>query len=635
MVIYWLVYAEMKQGAVMKSKIVWLCTVLAVMAVIFGLAGCPREPKEKEEDDTEIPVTGVNIVKSSINLFVGDKEKLEYTITPADATNQEVTWDSDKTDFATVSGNGTVTAVAPGSAKITVTTDDGDFTDFVTVNVTQSVPVEGITLNKTSVTLTIFAQEKITCTVTPNNATNKAVIWESDNEDVATVDEDGTITAVGFTTGGSTRYNTGGTSTSPTTSPATGTATLTATTENGGKTAAITVNTTTAPQVNISTLPPLKDQFTGYFMMGNIASGGDVSGLTRHFNAVTAENNMKPSYMTNARNASTGVITYTWTNADNFVNAATNAQMKVIGHTLLWHSQNPQWVWDQIASKSGTIVSGMDKEKALVIMRSYITAVADRYKGKIYAWDVLNEAFPDNAGSGDWKNAIRKNAAGEGQDANPWYIAIGSDFVYEGFLAARKADPTAILYYNDYNTDMPNRARLIYDMVNEVNTQYLAGNDKPVGEAPGRLLIEGIAMQEHHNHDVTAAKIKATIDKFRPLGVKLTVSELDVIAYPTYSAYSSALNAANAGESKPNTNRNHESTVTNDLLMTQAQRFGEYMQVYLDNADIIERLSLWGVTDNTSWRSFGLPLLFDQSGGAKPAYYRFVGALEEFKASHP
>jgi endo-1,4-beta-xylanase len=382
----------------------------------------------------------------------------------------------------------------------------------------------------------------------------------------------------------------------------------------------------------------MKDQFSQYFMMGNIAGGAnDINGtgtmatrLKRHYNILTAENVMKPSYLATARNASTGVITYAWTtNAsnnqpDNFVKACADNNFKVHGHVLLWHSQNPNWVWDQIAAKNGTAVSGMDKNKALDIMKTYITEVMTHFKGKVYSWDVLNEAFPDNASSSaNWKDAIRKNASGEGQDANPWSIAIGSDFVYEGFLAARLADPSAILYYNDYNTDSSNRARLIRDMVKEVNDKYLAlpSGSKPSGDPAGRLLIEGIGMQEHHNTNVTAAQIKATINLFRPLGVKLSVSELDVLCQG-YSEYSSNPAANNSPETSNN-------TITNNGFIKAAQLYGEYMKLYVENNDIIERVSLWGVIDSQSWRGRGLPLLFDKDGKAKPAYYKVIDALEQ------
>jgi endo-1,4-beta-xylanase len=482
-----------------------------------------------------------------------------------------------------------------------------------------TVPVTGFSLDKNSVTLTIYSSEQLTWTITPPDAGNQKITWTSSAPTVASVDKDGKITALNFSNGGSTAYPSGA---------ATGTAVITGTTPEGIS-SSITVTATTAAQVDLMTLPPMKDQFKDYFLMGNITKDAtDYSGsgtsaeitntrLKRHYNILTSENNMKPQSITNNRNASTGIITYTWNNADNFVNACINSNYKVHAHTLLWHSQNAQWMWDQIAGKTGTIASGMTKDAALTVMKKYITEVMDHYKGKIYSWDVLNEAFPDNASSSaNWKDAIRKNATGEGQDANPWYIAIGSDVVYEGFLAARKADPSAILYYNDYNTDNANRARLIRDMVKEVNDTYLASSDKPAGEAAGRLLIEGIGMQEHHNTGVSAALIKATIDMFRPLGVKISVSELDVLGQ-AWNQYSDNKAANTVGNS----------TVTNQGLLDQARLYGEYMKLYINNKDIIERVSLWGIIDSQSWRQKGLPLIFDQNGKAKPAYYKMINAL--------
>jgi endo-1,4-beta-xylanase len=342
--------------------------------------------------------------------------------------------------------------------------------------------------------------------------------------------------------------------------------------------------------------------------MGNIAgnssditSGTTATRLKRHYNILTAENIMKPSYYGGSRSGQT-VNGLTYTNPDAFVKACADNGFKVHGHVLLWHSQNSQWITD---------ISSAGKADALGAMKNYITQVVTHFKGKIYSWDVLNEVFPDNA-TGDWKTAMRPE--------NPWFKSIGSDFVYEGYLAARKADPAAILYYNDFNTDMAGKAAIIRDMVRDVNARYLASNDKPAGEAAGRLLIEGIGMQEHHNTGVTAAAIRATINLFRPLGVKISVSELDVLSQG-WGEYSS----------NPAVNNNPETannTVTNQGLVKQSQLYGEYMKLYIENKEIIERVSLWGVIDSQSWRGKGLPLIFDKDGKAKPAYYKVISALE-------
>jgi endo-1,4-beta-xylanase len=360
-------------------------------------------------------------------------------------------------------------------------------------------------------------------------------------------------------------------------------------------------------------LPPLKDQFGGYFLMGNIFNPSDISGegasaqiknerLVRHYNILTAENNMKPQYI------SSGQGSYAFDDADNMVNAAIASGFKVHGHTLLWHSQIPEWQKN---------MAGADRETALNAMKKYVTDVVSHFAGRIYSWDVLNEVFPDGvAAQADWKTSMRKT--GDSQGANPWFAAIGSDFVYEGFLAARLADPSAVLYYNDYNTDQMGKATMIRDMVLDVNNRYKAAFPNAAHSNNGtRSLIEGIGMQEHHNTEVSVLSIRNTINLFRPLGIKLSVSELDILAQ-TYAQF----RPIGVGP-----NRQTNTTVTNLGLSLQAAKYADFMKLYLSNSDIIERVSLWGVTDNQSWRSAGLPLLFDPSGKAKPAYYSFVGAL--------
>ena len=486
------------------------------------------------------------------------------------------------------------------------------------------VPVSGISLEKSSITLTIFSSEQLAWDIQPANATNRNIIWASSNPDVADVSPKGVVTAKNFAGDGAARFSSPDTalsqplqSANPIINAATGSAVITAATEDGKYKATITVTTTMEAQSSILDLPPLKDQFADYFLIGNIFRGtaSEMSGtgsaavfsderLTRHYSVLTAENNMKPGYLVTGYDNGT----YAWnennrTTADNFVASCANSGIKVVGHTLLWHNQNASWMTG-MATKSS--------ETALAAMKGYIAEVAGRYQGKIHSWDVLNEIFPDSVqSSNNWKNVMRKE--------NPWYAAIGSDFVYEGFLAARLADPEAILYYNDYNTNMPSKATMIRNMVRDVNNRYLAGSDKPAGEAPARLLIEGIGMQEHHNNDIKAASIKAAIDLFRPLGVILSVSELDILAYDTYSGLEAA------GGHGPSQNHNAQSS--NQQLLTQADLYGQFMELYLANADIIERVSLWGIIDSYSWRSRGLPLLFDHNGKAKPSYYRFTGAL--------
>ena len=428
--------------------------------------------------------------------------------------------------------------------------------------------------NNGSLTLTVGAKRQLE--VTSFN-TEGPITWTSSDEAVASVSSSGVVTALNFTNS----------------STGTGSAVITARSENN-ESQTFTITTTMTGQVDIMSLSPMKTQFSQYFMIGNIFNPGDVSGgasvtntrLTRHYNILTAENNMKPQYI------STGPGSNNFATADSMVNAARASGFLVVGHTLLWHSQNASWMNGSNAN--------------LANMKAYISSVVSHFSGSIYSWDVLNEVFPDGVSAGaDWKTAMRSN--------NPWFANQGSSFVYEGFLAARQADPNAILYYNDYNLDQVGKATLVRNMVRDVNAQYAAAN-------PGsRKLIEGIGMQSHHNTSVRAAAIKATLDLFRPLGVKIAISELDVLGQ-TYQQFS---------PSGQGTNKHGNSTVTYEGLLTQAGLYGEYFRVFLDNADIIERVTFWGVTDNQSWRSAGLPLLFDSNGKAKPSYYKAIGARDQ------
>jgi len=306
----------------------------------------------------------------------------------------------------------------------------------------------------------------------------------------------------------------------------------------------------------------LKDKFADYFMIGNVMNPDAVSSakLKRHFNVLTAENNMKPSYI-----APTSIGTYSYGTADSMVNSARSAGFKVVGHTLLWHSQIPAWQQNVTA------------DNAKNYMERYISDVVGHFKGRIYSWDVLNEAFPDGGFTGDWKTSMRSN--------NPWYRTLGSDFVYYGFVAARRADSGALLYYNDYNMNDSNKAAMVRDMVRDVNARY----KNETGST--RLLIEGIGMQGHHNTGVTAQSIRNSINLFRPLGVKISISELDVLSQ-TWNQYSS--NAALTSEGK---NR-------------AAELYKEYFTVFIENKDIIERVTFWGVNDEQSWRARAQPLIF-------------------------
>ena len=145
------------------------------------------------------PVTGVNIICPEDILLVGNTLTIEAAVEPADASNKTVTWSTDNPNVATVNAAGELTAIAPGTAKITVTTDDGGFTTTCTVTVEEEnfyVPVTGLTLNRHEALLLVGKKQNLEAAVEPAEATNKNVKWTADDDRIATVNSAGEITAV-------------------------------------------------------------------------------------------------------------------------------------------------------------------------------------------------------------------------------------------------------------------------------------------------------------------------------------------------------------------------------------------------------------------------------------------------------
>ncbi|WP_077369466.1 Ig-like domain-containing protein [Anaerosalibacter sp. Marseille-P3206] len=178
-----------------------------------------------------VSVESVSLDKSTLNLEIGKSENLTATVNPSDATNQNITWSSSDEKVATVDESGKVTAIAAGTATITVTTEDGIKTTTCEVTVTEpKILVESVSLDKSTLNLEIGKSENLTATVNPSDATNQNITWSSSNQEVATVDEYGKVTAI-----------------------AAGTATITVTTEDGSKTATCEV-TVTEPKILVESV---------------------------------------------------------------------------------------------------------------------------------------------------------------------------------------------------------------------------------------------------------------------------------------------------------------------------------------------------------------------------------------------
>ncbi|MFJ1806788.1 MULTISPECIES: non-reducing end alpha-L-arabinofuranosidase family hydrolase [unclassified Streptomyces] len=261
--------------------------------------------------------------------------------------------------------------------------------------------------------------------------------------------------------------------------------------------------------------------------------------LDREFNMVTPENEMKWDTTEPSRGS------FNFGPGDQIVNRATSHGQRMRGHTLVWHSQLPGWV--------GSI---RDANTLRSVMNNHINTVANHYRGKIYAWDVVNEAFADG-GSGQLRSSVFRDV-------------LGTGFVEEAFRTARTADPGAKLCYNDYSIDDWNAAKTqgVYRMVRDFKARGVP--------------IDCVGLQAHFGAGGPPGSFQTTLSSFAALGVDVQITELD-IAQASPTAYANTVRAC----------------------MNVARCTG---------------ITVWGIRDSDSWRSNENPLLFDRNGNKKSAY---------------
>jgi endo-1,4-beta-xylanase len=268
----------------------------------------------------------------------------------------------------------------------------------------------------------------------------------------------------------------------------------------------------------------------------------------REFNMITAENEMKMDATEPSQNQ------FNYTNGDRILNWALQNGKQVRGHALAWHSQQPGWMQNM----SGTALRNA--------MLNHVTQVATHYKGKIYAWDVVNEAFADGS-------------SGARRDSN--LQRTGNDWIEAAFRAARAADPGAKLCYNDYNTDDWTHAKTqaVYTMVRDFKARGVP--------------IDCVGFQSHFNpQSPVPNNYQTTLSSFAALGVDVQITELDI---------------EGSGSA-------------------QAENYRKVVQACL-NVSRCTGITVWGVRDTDSWRASGTPLLFDGSGNKKAAYTTTLDTL--------
>lgn len=334
-------------------------------------------------------------------------------------------------------------------------------------------------------------------------------------------------------------------------------------------------------------LKPIKDAYQNDFLIGNAISVEDLQGvrldlLKLHHNIATAGNAMKPGSLQATKGS------FDFSAADQMVDKVLAEGMQMHGHVLVWHQQTGEWM-NTTKDASGNTIP-LSRDEALGNMRTHIRTVMEHFGDKVISWDVVNEAMSDNpANPADWRASLRRST---------WFNAIGDDYVEQAFLAAREVldehpewKPIT-LYYNDYNEDNQNKSKAIYNMVKELNDKYAQTH-------PGKLLIDGLGMQGHYSISTNPANVQLSLERFISLGMKVSITELDIQAGSNYA-------------------------LSDKLAKAQGYLYAQLMKIFRDHAANIERVTFWGMDDGTSWRSATNPTLFDKNLQAKPAYYGVI-----------
>lgn len=331
---------------------------------------------------------------------------------------------------------------------------------------------------------------------------------------------------------------------------------------------------------------PLKTIYEDYFLIGNIMNNNSLFGdkfelIKNHFNIMTSENNMKPDSLAPRERGGQ----YTFTTADNQIRVMLENGIKVHGHTLVWHNQTHAWMTE------GT------PQQVRQNLINHINTVMAHFRGRVFSWDVVNEVVVSRVNPGanfnDWKAHLRK------EDESGWFRALGADYIELAYRTARAADPNVVLYYNDYNLDNQRKAQVVAAMIKEINDKYRA-------EGNTRNLIEAVGMQGHYGLGTMVSNVRASIERFAALGIKVDISELDVEVRSVGSGSFGTGQSSRVGEVEQR---------------SQALKYAELFNLFMEQSEHITRVTMWGIDDETSWKSLGNPVLWDAFLRPKQAFF--------------
>ncbi len=344
----------------------------------------------------------------------------------------------------------------------------------------------------------------------------------------------------------------------------------------------------------------LKKAFQDKFYIGTAMSLPQIDGtdkkavaiIRNQFSSVVAENCMKSMFLQPQEGK------FFFDDADKFVDFGIKNNMFIIGHTLIWHSQLPKWFF--LDSNGKDVSPEVLKQR----MKSHITTVVSRYKGKVKGWDVVNEAILEDG-------TYRKSK---------FYEILGEDFIPLAFQYAQEADPNAELYYNDYNEWYPEKVKTVITMVEKLKSRGIR--------------IDGVGMQAHVGMDNPSIdEYGKAILAYSNAGVKVNITELEISALP--SPWGSSANVSDTVAYQKEMNP-YTKGLPREVEMKWEKRYLDFFGLFLQHKDKIRRVTLWGVTDKQSWKNdfpvkgrTDYPLLFDRKDQEKPVVQKIIKLAEK------
>lgn len=384
--------------------------------------------------------------------------------------------------------------------------------------------------------------------------------------------------------------------------------------------------------IHAADTPALKDVFKDHFLVGtainrSLTTGTasrwrtqeqverDLALVKAQFNQIVAENDMKWALI-HPREGADG---YAFAPADALVNFGLSNGLYLVGHTLVWHAQTPNWVFAGTnpppnvttatarpvaeANAAGTNRIGRgrfgpasggrfgpytgpraSREELLQRMRDHIHTVVGRYRGKIKVWDVVNEALADGG-----TNLLRNSL---------WLEIIGPDFIAKAFEYAHEADPDAILRYNDYSLENPAKRRKLITLIQSLQAQ--------------KVPVMAIGSQAHVNVSTSFETMDQELTELATLGLPIHITELDV--------NSAQGGQRNFGADIANNAATTQGGLVNDADQKLAEAYAGLFRAFLKHDKSVEVVTFWGANDANSWRASGKPLLFDGNSQPKPAF---------------